>query len=142
MVVQSITNQCGPSYGTLTYPRNTHIFLQASGRDQQKSNAMSRGFSSMTALPGLPAVAGYQNRDKAPRDPWRHRTKHARKYRQAGIGGLLGQLSRSFAGASVGELLECFNQSGHGETAQPWVGTGPNKPITRPSSNRPSAPRW
>ena len=66
MVVQSITNQCGPSYCTLTYPRNTHSFLQATGRDQQKSNAMSRGFSSMTALLGLPAVAGYQNRDKAP----------------------------------------------------------------------------
>src|SRR5262249_58313155 len=58
----------------------------------------------------------------------------------SGIGGLLGQVSRSFAGASVGgllsgglsELLERFNQSGHAETAQSWVGTGPNKPVTAP----------
>jgi uncharacterized protein YidB (DUF937 family) len=53
---------------------------------------------------------------------------------------LLGQLSRSLGGASaggllsggLGELLESFKQSGHGETAESWVGTGPNKPVTPP----------
>lgn len=54
---------------------------------------------------------------------------------------MLGQLSRSFAGASVGELLECFNQSGHGETAQSWVGTGPNKPITPPQLEQAIGPK-
>jgi uncharacterized protein YidB (DUF937 family) len=53
---------------------------------------------------------------------------------------LLGQLSRSLGGASaggilsggLGELVERFKQSGHGETAESWVGTGPNKPATPP----------
>jgi len=108
---------------------------------------MSRGFPSMTALLGLLAVAGYQNRDKiaemlgglgqstpaggqAP-PPGTGRT---------GIGDLLGRLSSSLGGASVGgllsgglgELVERFKQSGHGEAADSWVGTGPNKPVSPP----------
>ena len=111
---------------------------------------MNRGFPSMTALLGLLAVAGYQNRDKiaemlggigkgtsadggqsgsAPADG-----------RQGGIGGLLGQLSSGLGGASAGgilsgglsELVDRFKQNGHAETADSWVGTGPNKPITPP----------
>src|SRR3954452_3306581 len=111
---------------------------------------MSRGFPSMTALLGLLAVAGYQNRDKiaemlggigkrtsadggpsgsAPTDR-----------RQGGIGGRLGQLSSSLGGASAGgilsgglsDLVDRFRQNGHAETADSWVGTGPNKPITPP----------
>ena len=111
---------------------------------------MSRGFPSMTALLGLLAVAGYQNRDKiaemlggigkstsadrgqggsAPADGG-----------QGGIGGLLGQLSSGIGGASAGgilnsglsELVDRFKQNGHAETADSWVGTGPNKPITPP----------
>jgi uncharacterized protein YidB (DUF937 family) len=30
----------------------------------------------------------------------------------------------------LSELIDRFKQSGHGETAESWVGTGPNKPIT------------
>ena len=111
---------------------------------------MNRGFPSMTALLGLLAVAGYQNRDKiaemlggigkstsadggqggsAPADS-----------EQGGIGGLLGQLSSSLGGASAGgilsgglsELVDRFKQNGHAETADSWVGTGPNKSITPP----------
>ena len=111
---------------------------------------MNRGFPSMTALLGLLAVAGYQNRDKiaemlggigkstsgdggqsdgAPADS-----------RPGGISGLLGQLSSSLGGASAGgilsgglsELVDRFRQNGHAETADSWVGTGPNKPITPP----------
>src|SRR5690242_15484882 len=94
-------------------------------------------FPSMTALLGLLAVAGYQNRDKiaeligtgkgSPQDGGR-----------GGIGGLLGQLSSSFSGASAAgilggglrELLEQFKQTGHDETARSWVKPGPNQPIT------------
>jgi uncharacterized protein YidB (DUF937 family) len=32
----------------------------------------------------------------------------------------------------LGELVARFKQSGHGETAESWVGTGPNKPVTPP----------
>jgi len=111
---------------------------------------MNRGFPSMTALLGLLAVAGYQNRDKiaemlggigksAPTDGGQSGNAPASS-EQGGIGGLLGQLSSSLGGASAGgilsgglsELVDRFKQSGHAETADSWVGTGPNKPITSP----------
>jgi uncharacterized protein YidB (DUF937 family) len=101
---------------------------------------MSRGFPSMTALLGLLAVAGYQNRDKIAEMLGGIGQSTPATTEQSGIGGLLGQLGRSFAGASaggllsggLGELVERFKQSGHGETAESLVGTGPNKPVTPP----------
>ena len=109
---------------------------------------MSRGFPSMTALLGLLAVAGYQHRDKiaemlggiGQNTPGGTGQSTSGGARQSGISGLLGQLSRSLGGASaggllsggLGELLESFKQSGHGETAESWVGTGPNQPVTPP----------
>ena len=102
----------------------------------------------MTALLGLLAVAGYQHRDKIAEllgsigqsTPAGTRQSTSGDAGQSGIAGLLGQLSRSLGGASaggllsggLGELLESFKQSGHGETAESWVGTGPNKPVTPP----------
>lgn len=97
---------------------------------------MSRGFPSMTALLGLLAIAGYQNRDKIaeilaglnkPGSPG-----------QGGLGGILDQLKSSLGGASaggllgtgLGELLDRFKQSGQAETAESWIKTGPNKPCT------------
>jgi uncharacterized protein YidB (DUF937 family) len=98
---------------------------------------MSRGFPSMTALLGLLAVAGYQNRDKIAEmlGGLGHGTPGAAG--QGGIGGLLGQLRSSLGGASaggilsggLGELVDRFKQSGHGETADSWVKTGPNKQL-------------
>jgi uncharacterized protein YidB (DUF937 family) len=57
---------------------------------------------------------------------------------QCGIGGFLNQIKSSFGGASAGgmlsgglsELIDRFKQSGHGDTADSWVKTGPNKPCT------------
>ena len=72
---------------------------------------MSRGFPSMTALLGLLAVAGYQNRDKIAEMLGGIGQSAPAGTGQSGIGGLLGQLSRSFAGASAGGLLracECL----------------------------------
>jgi uncharacterized protein YidB (DUF937 family) len=98
---------------------------------------MSRGMPSMTALLGLLAIAGYQNRDKL-----------AELLKGAGggstgsqaSGGLLGNLGGLLGGAGVGgllsggigELLERFNQNGQGETAQSWINSGPNKDISPP----------
>jgi uncharacterized protein YidB (DUF937 family) len=103
---------------------------------------MSRGFPSMTALLGLLAIAGYQNRDKladllgglgrgaatTPGQPGASNT---------GLGGLLDQLRGTLSGASpgsilsggLGELVDRFKQTGHGETADSWVGTGANKQL-------------
>jgi uncharacterized protein YidB (DUF937 family) len=100
---------------------------------------MNRGMPSLTALLGLLAVAGYQNRDKL-----------AELLRGAGAGssnstgtqqplsGLLGNLAGVGAGVGgllnggIGELLEKFNQTGHGQVAQSWIDSGPNKDISPP----------
>jgi uncharacterized protein YidB (DUF937 family) len=101
---------------------------------------MSRGFPSMTALLGLLAVAGYQNRDKIAEMLGGIGQSSRPGTGQGGTGGLLGQLSGSLGGAGaggllsggLGELLDRFKQSGHSETAESWIGTGPNKPVTPP----------
>jgi uncharacterized protein YidB (DUF937 family) len=97
---------------------------------------MSRGFPSMTALLGLLAIAGYQNRDKIA-EMLRGSNKPG-SAGQGGIGGLLDQLRGSLGGAGaggilsggLGELLDRFKQSGQGDTAESWVKSGPNKPCT------------
>ena len=99
---------------------------------------MSRGFPSMTALLGLLAIAGYQNRDKLAEMLSGLGQNKPGAAGQGGLGGLLGQLRSSLGGASpggilsggLGELVDRFKQSGHGETADSWVGTGPHKPVT------------
>ena len=101
---------------------------------------MSRGFPSMTALLGLLAVAGYQHRDKIAEILGGIGQSKPGGTGQGGIGGFIGQLSESLGGASaggllsggLGELVDRFKQSGHGETAESWVGTGANKPVTPP----------
>ncbi len=97
---------------------------------------MSRGFPSMTALLGLLAIAGYQNRDKI--GEFLNSMGKPGTAGQGGLGGLLGQLSNSLKGQSAGgvisgglaELLDRFKQSGQGATANSWIGSGPNKPCT------------
>lgn len=99
---------------------------------------MSRGMPSMTALLGLLAIAGYQNRDKLA-----ELLKGAGGGSSAGSqpGGLLGNLGGMLGGGAgvggllsggIGELLERFNQNGQGETAQSWINSGPNKDISPP----------
>jgi uncharacterized protein YidB (DUF937 family) len=94
----------------------------------------------MTALLGLLAVAGYQNRDKIAEVLGGIGKSDPASGGQGGLGGLLGQLSGTLGGASaggilsggLGELVDRFKQAGHSETAESWVGTGPNKPVTPP----------
>lgn len=100
---------------------------------------MSRGFPSMTALLGLLAVAGYQNREKlAELLSGFGKSAAPGAGGQGDVGGLLGKLSSTVGGASagglltggLGELVDRFKQNGLEETADSWVKTGPNKPIT------------
>lgn len=120
---------------------------------------MSRGFPSMTALLGLVAVAGYQNRDKLAellggRQPGRPSQDQDREIAGnrstgglfggggldgllggGGLGGLLGSLggqSRSgddVVNRGLGELVERFRTNGRGDVADSWVASGPNKPV-------------
>ena len=102
---------------------------------------MSRGMPSMMALLGLLAVAGYQNRDKIAevlggpkQEPDGGPGQNAQ---QGGQGGVLGKLGGVLSGASagsvlsggLGDLIERFKQSGHGQVADSWVKTGPNQQL-------------
>jgi uncharacterized protein YidB (DUF937 family) len=102
---------------------------------------MSRGTPSMIALLGLLAVAGYQNRDKISellagrkQEPG---SGAGMGNEQSGVGGVLGKLGGLLSGGSagsvlsggLGDLVDRFRQSGHGQAADSWVSTGPNQPI-------------
>lgn len=108
---------------------------------------MSRGYPSMTALLGLLAVAGFQNRDKitemlsglgkgAGDQPGQQ--GHAAD--QGGLSGIIASITGALGGAGAGgllgggvnELVDRFKQAGQGETAESWVNHGPNREIAPP----------
>ena len=94
----------------------------------------------MTALLGLLAIAGYQNRDKiaewfgsgtAPATPGAapsDRPAGLDRLLPSGGGGGLGTMVHD----GISDLLSSFKQSGHGDVAESWVQTGPNKQIAAP----------
>jgi uncharacterized protein YidB (DUF937 family) len=102
---------------------------------------MSRGFPSMTALLGLLAIAGYQNRDKIAeflRGAQRNPGAPAQGPQSGSAGGAIpGNLGGMLGGTGIGDLLsgglrdlvDTFRQKGQGEAAESWVSRGPNKPI-------------
>ena len=95
----------------------------------------------MTALLGLLAVAGYQNRDKITEMLGGRKqapgTGPVANDQQRDQGGVLGKLGGLLGGGSVGsvlsgglgDLVDRFKRSGHGETVDSWVSTGPNQPL-------------
>jgi len=96
----------------------------------------------MTALLGLLAIAGYQNRDKIAellRGAQRNPGALPSQGPQAGSasGAIPGNLGGMPAGTSIGDLLsgglrelvDAFKQKGQGEVADSWVSRGPNKQI-------------
>ncbi|MDR6869641.1 uncharacterized protein YidB (DUF937 family) [Bosea sp. BE125] len=107
----------------------------------------SGGFPSMTALLGLLAVAGYQNRDKIAEwlggrgqpdagqipAPQQGQAEAAPSGSGGLFGGLGGLLGAGGAGAmlnsGLGELVDRFKQAGQGDKADSWVQPGPNKEV-------------
>lgn len=110
--------------------------------ENKRGESASRGgFPSMTALLGLLAIAGYQNRDKIAEilgGLGRAKPAVPGTPAESDSGDLLGRLATGLGAAGVGgilsgglgELFDRFKQSGQGETAESWVKTGPNKPCT------------
>jgi uncharacterized protein YidB (DUF937 family) len=101
---------------------------------------MSRGMPSLTALLGLVALAGYQNRDKLAEMLQGATSGNAgggAGLQQGPLGGLLGNLGGMLAGGGVGgllngglsELVDRFKQNGQGDAAQSWIDKGPNKEL-------------
>ena len=111
---------------------------------------MNRGFPSLTALLGLLAIAGYQNRDKIAELLRGAQAKPAGfpGASQEGQDGTLGNLGGLLGGTSVGgllgsglrELIDSFKSSGQGEIADSWVRTGPNKPVSPQELERAISP--
>ena len=102
---------------------------------------MSRGMPSMTALLGLLALAGYQNRDKlAEMLKGAGSSSNTQPGANNPLGGLLSSLGGGLAGGGVGgllsgglgELFERFKQNGQGDAAESWIGKGPNKELPAP----------
>jgi uncharacterized protein YidB (DUF937 family) len=97
---------------------------------------MKRGFPSMTALLGLLAIAGYQNREKLAEMLRNARGTTAggtQGMQQGALGSLLEGLKGGglggLLGGGLGELVERFRQAGQGEVADSWVSRGPNKEV-------------
>jgi len=117
---------------------------------------MSNRFPSMTALLGLLAVAGYQNRDKlgqwlsglqgntagaTPGGQQSGQQGGLGGIQQGGLGGILGNLAQSLGGSGgattggflnvgLSELVERFQKNGQPEVANSWVSTGANKEVS------------
>ena len=98
---------------------------------------MARGTPSMLALLGLLAVAGYQNRDKI-KEMLGSGNRRTGPDGGATGGGVLDNLGGMLGGAGagsilsggIGGLIDRFKQAGQGETAESWVRTGPNQPVS------------
>jgi uncharacterized protein YidB (DUF937 family) len=137
----------GPETGGITAWRNVLTQLEPKPGSnvpapaiQRQERKMSRGMPSMTALLGLLALAGYQNRDKLA-ELLKGAGNSAQPGNQQGpLGGLLGGLSGALAGGGVGgllngglgELLDRFKQNGQGDAAESWINKGPNKELPPP----------
>src|SRR5262245_27088944 len=103
---------------------------------------MSRGYPSMTALLGLLAILGYQNRDKIA-EVLKDITNKSQtggaantNSPQGQLGGLGGLLGGATAGGLLSsgrnELMKQFDQNGQKDKVDSWVGTGPNRQIAPP----------
>jgi uncharacterized protein YidB (DUF937 family) len=98
---------------------------------------MNRGLPSMTALLGVLAIAGYQNRDKLAEMLRGSSGQRAGPQGEAGRAGGIGtgpgaDVEPGIGGVLAGgirEIVDRFRAAGQGEAADSWVRTGPNRPV-------------
>ena len=107
----------------------------------------NQGFPSMTALLGLLALAGYQNKDKIAE--WLGQVTQPGQPTPTGapagdipkgadsvLGNLGGTLGAGgiggFLNGGLGELIDRFKQAGQGEKADSWVRQGANQEVAPP----------
>ncbi|ABD55133.1 YidB family protein [Jannaschia sp. CCS1] len=104
---------------------------------------MARRGPSLTALLGLLAVAGYQNRDRISemlgdaRRNMQGPTSETDNRPQSGPTSFLSEISSMFTGAAagrslqsgLGELFDSFRSSGRGDVADTWMGHSDSQPI-------------
>ncbi|MCJ2089902.1 YidB family protein [Methylobacterium sp. E-005] len=117
---------------------------------------MSEGYPSMTALLGLLAVAGYQNRDKISEwlghhgaSPSTQPIRDVSPTSGSSIPGNLGQLLGGAGSAGVGglvgrglsELVDHFTKGGHADTARSWIDHGPNRDMPESDLERAIGPQ-
>ena len=108
---------------------------------------MARGLPSMTALLGLLALAGYQNRDKI--GEWINGATSGSGAPGAPPGGfdkLLAGLGGNtnpggLLSGGLGGILDSFRQSGQSETADSWTSGVAGAPSSRSRSHSGSGPR-
>lgn len=119
---------------------------------------MSKGYPSMTALLGLLAVAGFQNREKIAEWLGGHSGDAARTSPPAArepvtgsgsglpstLSGILGGVGSAGVGgliaSGLSELVDHFTKGGHGETAHSWINHGPNREIPEAELERAIGP--
>ena len=106
------------------------------------------GFPSMTALLGMLALAGFQNRDKiaemlrgatagGPAPSAAPAPQSAGGGLAGGLGSIFGPQSGlgnatagGFLGGALGSIVDSFRQNGQGAAADSWVNTGPNQSVS------------
>jgi len=110
------------------------------------------GFPSMTALLGILAVAGFQNRDKISEMLANHQIANPTSDRDgqgelpdnssgrgteraSGLDGFLGGFVggagiERLLGGGLSEVADRFRQNGLAKAVDSWVGTGPNKDLS------------
>jgi len=112
--------------------------MQQGPRGPSSPNAQSGGMSPMTmAILGLlawKAVKHFTANQPSPSPAPSSGTSGGGglgDVMKGGLGGLLaGGAAGSVISGGLGDLLKQLQQNGHGETANTWVGNGPNKAIS------------
>jgi uncharacterized protein YidB (DUF937 family) len=100
---------------------------------------MAKRMPSLMALLGLVAVAGYQNREKIGEF-----VKGLSNDPNGPAGGMIDMAKKAIGSSptatsitgGLGELVEQFTKGGAGKTAESWIGTGPNEPISESQMER------